>query len=194
MLRGTGNFNFFDKGGKMTRKEHSKIRKDPIFLRSRFNKLNRIIGKVETEFEDLFKKLIRQGEKSSKELKRNFDEILSRLKKTDLYTRAKETRGDLKRELHRLSGDILSKVKGLELGPSHFSGKKLLKDGRKNIDIFINKLEKTGVVSLAKNTAENTRDGMLSFLSIPSQSEVVKLERKVITLEKKVHTLSKKAA
>lgn len=178
----------------MTRKEHLKIRKDHVFLRSRFNKLDRIIGKIETEFEGLFKKLIRQGEKSSKELKRNFDDVLSRLKKSNFYHRAKVKRGNLEKEIHRLSEDILSKVRGLELGPSHFSGKKLLKDGRKNLDLFINKLEKTGVVSLAKNTAGNTRDGVLSLLHIPSQSEVVKLERKIGSLEKKVHVLSKKAA
>ncbi len=50
----------------------------------------------------------------------------------------------------------------------------------KNLDLFINKLEKSNVVSLAKNRAENTRDEVLSFLSIPSHSEVVKLERKII--------------
>lgn len=178
----------------MVTRGHAKIRKDHDFLRSRFNKLNQILGKVETEFETLFKRLIQQGEKSSRELKRNFDEILVRLKRSDFYHRAKETRVDLRKELHRLSEDVIHKVRSFELGPSHFSGKRILKDGRKNLDLFINKLEKTGVVSLAKNTAENTRDGVLSFLSIPSQSEVVKLERKITTLEKKVHTLSKKAA
>lgn len=178
----------------MASKSHPKNRFDGAFIKSRFNRLNHVIGRFETEFEGLFKKLVKQGEKSSKDLKQNFDTLLTALKKSNFYHAAKKKSINVEKELSKFSEDILSKVKQFELKSGNFSGKKLLKDARKNLDLFVNKLENSSVVSLAKNRAENTRDGILSLLSIPSQSEVVKLERKISTLEKKIHTLSSKAA
>lgn len=178
----------------MASKSHPKNRFDGAFIKSRFNRLNHVIGRFETEFEGLFKKLVKQGEKSSKDLRQNFDTLLTTLKKSNFYHAAKKKSIDVEKELFRFSEEVISKVKRFELKSGNFSGKKLLKDARKNLDLFVNKLENSSVVSLAKNRAENTRDGILSLLSIPSQSEVVKLERKISTLEKKIHTLSSKAA
>lgn len=178
----------------MASKSHPKNRFEGTFVKSRFNRINQLIGRFETEFEGLFKKLVKQGEKSSKELKQNLDTLFDAVKKSNFYHTAKKKSINVEKELSRFSEDLLSKVKIFELKSGNFSGKKLLKDARKNLDLFVNKLENSTVVSLAKIRAENTRDGILSLLSIPSQSEVVKLERKISTLEKKIHTLSSKAA
>ncbi len=74
----------------MASKSHSKSRFDGEFVKSRFNRLNHVIGRLETEFEGLFKRLVKQGEKSSKDLKQNLDDILTALKKSNFYHAAKK--------------------------------------------------------------------------------------------------------
>lgn len=164
------------------------------FLKVRLDKVNKILNRLEGEVESLFKRLVRQGERSSRDLRRNFDDIISKLRKSDFYAMAQEKTGDFEREVRKLADDVVEKVKGLEFGPNGFSTKRLVKDARKSFDHFVLKIEKSDIYSKAKTTAENTRAGILSLLSIPSQSEVEKLEKKIVSLEKRLHHLSQKAA
>jgi polyhydroxyalkanoate synthesis regulator phasin len=164
------------------------------FLKLRLEKINNIVTRLEKEVEGLFKRLVRKGERSSRELRHNFDDILKRLKKTDILTKAQEKTEDFEREVRRLADDIVDKVKSLEIAPSGFSAKKLLKDTRKNLDHFMVKIEKSNWISKARLKAENTRANVFSLLSIPSQSEVEKLEKKIASLEKRLQNLSQKAA
>ncbi|MFO1518629.1 MAG: hypothetical protein U1F57_03030 [bacterium] len=164
------------------------------FLKSRLDKINTVLNRVEGEVESLVKRLVRQGERSSRDLRRQFDEVLKKIKKNDLYTKAQEKTGDLEREFRRLADDVVSKVKGLEIGPSGFTAKKLIKDARKSLDGFVNLVEKSDLLSLAKNKAESTRNEILSFFSIPSQTDVEKLEKKIQSLEKRLVNLSSRAA
>ncbi len=161
---------------------------DPI--KDQINRINQIFNRLETEVETVLKRLIKQGEKSGKELKQNFDEVLKKVKKTDLYAKAQERTGDLEREIRKLADDVVTKVSSLEISPNGFNAKKLLKEGRRSLDTFVETLEKSEMLSKAKSKAENTKNGLLSILSIPTQHEVGKLEKRIIGLEKKIHTLS----
>ena len=164
------------------------------FLKDRMESLNTILSRLEVEVEILLKKLVRKGERSSRDLRRNFDEVFKKVKKFDLYAKAQEKTEDWEKEIRRLADDVVSKVKNLEIGPSGFTAKRLLSDARKSLDSFVKTFEKSDFFSLAKTKAESTRNGILSFLSIPSHTEVEKLEKKVQSLEKRLQNLSHKAA
>ena len=55
-------------------------------------------------------------------------------------------------------------------------------------------LRENGLVEKAKHLMEDARENILVSLSIPTQKDVQKLERKITTLEKRLSTLVKKAA
>jgi len=164
------------------------------FLKERLETLNTIFTRLEGEVETLLKNLVKKGERSSRDLRKNFDEVLKKVKNLDLYAKAQEKTEDIEREFRRLADDVVGKVKNLEIGPSGFTAKRLLGDARKSLDHFVKLVEKSDIVFKAKSRAESTRNGILSFFSIPSQTEVEKLEKKVQTLEKRLQNLSHKAA
>lgn len=164
------------------------------FLKLRIDNINNILGRLEKEVEGIFKKLVRQGEKSSRELRKNFDDIFKKVRKTDIYTKAQEKTEDIEKEVRKLADDVVSRVKNLELGQGLFSAKKIFKDVRKSFESFVSKIEKADFVGQAKEKAESTRNEILSFLSIPSQNEVERLEKKIVSLEKRIQSLSHKAA
>lgn len=178
---------------KKSKKVHAEAN-NKDFLKLRVDNINNILGRFEKEVEGIFKKLVKQGEKSSRELRKNFDDILKKVRKTDIYTKAQEKTEDFEKDVRKLADDIVSRVKSLELGHSLFSAKKIFKDVRKSFDSFVNKIEKTNFIEQAKEKAENTRNELLSFLSIPSQNEVERLEKKIVSLEKRIQSLSHKAA
>ncbi len=165
-----------------------------VFLKQRLEKVNAILGRLEDEVEGIFKKLVKRGERSSKEIRKNFDEILKKVKKINLYSKAQAKTGDLEKEVRKLADEIIGKLKSLEIAPSGFSAKKVLKDARKNVEKFVANFEKSEWFEKAKNTAQNTRVNLLSVLNIPTQAEVEKLEKKIHNLEKRLHTISQKAA
>lgn len=164
------------------------------FMKTRFEKLNVIVNRLEGEVESLVKKLVHQGERSSRELRKNFDEIFSRLKKTDFFAKAQQKTDGLEKEVRRLADEIVDRAKNLNLTTNRFATKKFFKDARRGLDNFVGSIEKSNLVSAAKHRAENTRNEILSFLSIPSQNEVTKLEKKISTLERRLQNLSQKAA
>ncbi len=164
------------------------------FLKLRLDNINNILGRFEKEVEGIFKKLVRQGEKSSRELRKNFDDVIKKVRKTDIYTKAQEKTEDFEKEVRKLADDVVGRVKNLELGQGLFSAKKIFKDIRKTFNTFVSKIEKVDFLEQAKEKAESTRNDILSFLSIPSQNEVERLEKKIVSLEKRIQNLSHKAA
>lgn len=179
----------------MTSKKQKKTQpKSKDFLNSRIKEINSIMGRLEQEVEDVFKKLVQKGEKSSKNLRKNFDGILAKVKKFGIYTQAQETTEDIEKEIRRLADDIVSKVKGLEIKPGSFNAKRMIKEARKGIENFVQVVEKSDLVSVARHKARDTKNGILSVLKIPSQKEVEKLEDRIKNLEKRIQNLSRKAA
>lgn len=160
------------------------------FFRERLTRINKVIEKLEAEFEKAIGKFMKQGEKSSRVLRKNLDEILERISTSDIYSRATEKTEELTREAKKVADEIVSKVKGFDLKRANT----FFKDIRGNIDELMGKIQNTEIVEKAKGRAINTRNQFLSVLSIPSQDEVSELSRKVGSLEKKIKTLSKKAA
>ncbi len=164
------------------------------FLKLRLDNINNILSRLEKEAEGLFKRLVRQGEKSSRDIRKNFDDIFKKVRKTDLYAKAQEKTEDIEKEVRRLADDIVSRVKSLELGHGFFNTKKIFRDIRKNFEALVARFEKGNFFSQAREKAENTRNEILSFLSIPSQDEVERLEKKIVSLEKRIQSLAHKAA
>ena len=176
------------------KKQKKTQNKSKDVLNFKIKEINYIMGRLEQEVEDLFKKLVQKGEKSSKDLRKNFDDILGKVKKFEIYTKAQEKTEDFEKEIRRLADDIVGKVKTLEIMPGNFNAKRMIRDARKGIESFVQVLEKSDLVSVAKHKAQDTKNGILSVLKIPSQREVEKLEGRIKNLEKRIQNLSRKAA
>jgi len=160
----------------------------------RIGQINRVINRLEDEVEGLVKKIVKQGERSRKELRKNFDDLLVKLNPSDLIAFASETRDDLEREVRRVAEEIVDAVKEVELLPHRLEVGALIKDMRRGVGDIVDQLNESGLVQLAKETVLKTRKGVLSLFSIPTQDEVVKLERKIVNLEKRLSNLTRRAA
>lgn len=156
------------------------------FFQDRLNKVNKVLAKLEVELEKALNKFMKSGEASSKIIRKNFDEVLDRLASSDLLSLATEKKQEISKELRKLTDDVISKLKTLDL---QVAGS-ILKEIRGNVDQVLNKIESTGVLEIARDKAVNTRKQVLNILSIPSKDDVTELSRKISHLEKKIKTLS----
>ncbi|MDO8518725.1 MAG: phasin family protein [Deltaproteobacteria bacterium] len=160
------------------------------FFKERLNRINFVIGKLEAEVEKAVEKFMKRGEKSSRVLKKNFDEILEKISGSGIYSKATEKTEEITKELRRIADEVVSKVKGFDLKAAN----NLIREVRANVEDLVEKIQANDLVEKAKDKAITTRDQVLNVLRIPSQKEVDDLSRKVVSLEKKVKTLTKKAA
>ncbi|MDO8462352.1 MAG: hypothetical protein Q7S98_05790 [Deltaproteobacteria bacterium] len=97
--------------------------------------------------------------------------------------------------LTNLGEELVEKVRDLDLIPlAQQKGDKIVHEAKKNLEGFVEKVQESDLYERAKVTAEQTKRQVLSILSIPSQSEVVRLSRKISALEKRVSHLKGKAA
>jgi polyhydroxyalkanoate synthesis regulator phasin len=156
--------------------------------------INLVINRLENEVEGLVKKIVKQGERSRRELRRNFDDLLSKIRGGEFFAIATETRDDVEREVRRLAEDIVGLVKEIELIPARLDVQGVYREARRNLLTLVDQLSDNGFVQRAKATLFQTRKEVLSLLSIPTQDEVEKLERKIVSLEKRLSNLSRKAA
>jgi len=156
--------------------------------------INHVINRLEQEVEILVKKIVKQGERSRRDLRKNFDEVITRLKRSDILAVAQETREEVEKEVRRIAEDIVEKVKEIELVPGKINLKVVVKDMRRSFKDLLGHLHGNGLVQRAKHTVQLTKKEMLSLLSIPTQDEVIKLEKKIVILEKRLSNLSRKAA
>jgi polyhydroxyalkanoate synthesis regulator phasin len=160
----------------------------------KIEKINRVINRLEGEVEGLIKRIVKQGERSRKELRKNFDDLLSRVRGTELISLATETRDEIEREVRRLAEDIVNVVKEIELVPSRIDFLAVFNDARRNFNNLVEHLSDNNFIQHAKSTVNQSRKELLGMLSIPTQDEVEKLERKIISLEKRLSNISRKAA
>ena len=163
-------------------------------LSQKFEDINRVVNRLESEVEVLFKKIVKKGERSGRELRRSFDDLLTWVKSGDLVSLATEKRDDVEREIRRLAEEVISSVKEIELLPSKVNFGGVFKKVRKNLGNIIEQIGDNDLVQKAKQTLGQTRKELLGILSIPTQDEVVKLERKIVSLEKRLSNLTRKAA
>jgi hypothetical protein len=164
----------------------AKKKNNQKFFQERIAKINKVLGKLETEVE----KIVRRGEQSSKVLRKNFEEIVEKIGASDFYSLASEKTGELGKEVRRLADDVLDKVKNIDFSVAN----NVIKELRGNFDQFVEKVQASDFVEIAKDKALNTRKRFLTVLSIPSREDIKALNKKVSTLEKKLDTLSKRAA
>lgn len=156
------------------------------FLKDRLAKINKVISNLEGEVEKAVSKFMRRGEKSSRVLRDNLDDIIDRISTSELYSRASEKTEDLR----RLADDVVTKIKKFDLRVAN----SLFKDVRGNVDQIVEKLQGLELVEIAKDKAANTRIHVLNALNIPSQEELKQLSRKVSLLERKVKTIGRRRA
>lgn len=160
------------------------------FLKTRIAKIDKILGRFETQVEKAVSKFKKRGEKSSKVLKKNFDEIIDRISSNEIFSKATAKKDELQQEIVNLAEDVVSKIKKFDLRVAN----PLLREIRANLDQVVEKLQNVELVEVAKDTVKTTRDQVLNVLNIPSQKDVSSLNRKVTSLEKKIKVLSRKAA
>lgn len=159
------------------------------FLTNRIGKINSVIGKLEREVEKTVERIRVRGEKSSRVLKKNFDEVIEKISSSEFYALAQEKTGELSKEVRHLADEVIEKVRGFDLRV----GNGLFREVRANLDQIVEKLQSTEIMEKAKDSAVHTRDRVLHILSIPSRDDVTDLSRRVVSLEKKVHAISRKA-
>jgi len=172
----------------------SKVEQAKQKIHEQLESVNRIVNRLEGEVEVLFKKIVKKGERSSRELRKNFEGLLSWLKSGDLITLASEKREDVEREVRRLAEDVIKSMKEVELIPSRVDFSGAFREVRKNFGNLVDHLSDNDFVHRAKLTLGQTKKELLAILSIPTQEEVVKLEKKIVSLEKRLSNLSRKAA
>ena len=99
---------------------------------------------------------------------------------------------DKTEDLRRIAEDVIARAKEIQFG--HFNRDDIIREAKKNLGDLIDRLNASELLARAKATALNTKDQVLSILSIPSQTEVVKLSRKITSLESRVNRLTRRAA
>jgi polyhydroxyalkanoate synthesis regulator phasin len=171
-----------------------KVSKAKRTIGRRVDQINRVINRLESEVEGLLKRLVKQGERSRKELRKNFEDLLSKIRGSDLIAFAHETREDLEREVRRRAEDIVEVVKEIEKISNRLDLGGVLQDVRRSFGDLVAFLNESGLIQTAKQTVLKTRKEVLSFLSIPTHDEVVKLEKKIVNLEKRLSHLTRRAA
>ena len=158
------------------------------FLKNRIGKVNSVLEKFEREVEKTVERIRVRGEKSSRVLRKNFDEVIGKISSSEFYAIAQEKTGEISKEIRQLADEVIEKVRSFDLR----LGNGLFKDVRENVDQIVEKLQATELVEKAKENAVHTRDRMLHILSIPSRDDVTNLSRRVVSLEKKVSAISRK--
>lgn len=160
------------------------------FLKGRLQKINKVLGKFEAEVEKAVTKFMKRGEKSSQLLRKQFDEIIEKISASDFYSKANEKSEEILSEIKRLADEAVAKLKDFDIRVA----KPLIKEIRQNIEELISKLQSAEIVEIARDRVVNTKNQLLTVLSIPSQKDVDDLSQKVVRLEKKIKSLTDKAA
>ena len=176
------------------KKKVGKIQSAKENLAQRLDGVNRVINRFETEVETLVKKFVKQGERSRKDLRKNFDGILKKVRGGKIIARTRQTREELEKEVRRLADEVIGTVKDVESLLNHEKVTGIFDNARQSLANIIELFVENGLILQAKQTVLNTRKEVLGLLSIPTQGEVEKLERKIVSLERRLSTLTRKAA
>ncbi|MCB1214888.1 MAG: hypothetical protein KDK66_05370 [Deltaproteobacteria bacterium] len=163
-------------------------------LLDRLEPLQEAVFHFEGEAQALLKKLQAQGQKTRKEILKGVEEILSKVKGIEILNRASKNRRSLEKEIKALAEDLMLSLKEIE---SKLSGELLHEAfGRSKhllADIQALLSEGTWMAKLKEGVKQGQAE-IYRFLSLPRNTEVLRLKRKVDQLEKKVVVLNKKAA
>ncbi len=150
-----------------------------------------LLSKLEVETEKIVRRFIDKAEQSSRELKKGVSSLIEQVRNQGLAAIASEKKEDLL----RLVDDVISRAKEIQLLPlGNISRDDIIREAKKNLDDLISRINSADILARARETAIHTKNQVLSILSIPTQTEVVKLSRKITSLEGRVNKLTRKAA
>lgn len=155
----------------------------------KFEGIADLLAKLEVEAEKVVRTFVDKAEHSSRELKKGISDLVEQIRCEGLASVASEKGSDLR----RLAEDVIVRAKDVQIMGS-FNRDEIVREARRNLGDLIDRLNSSELLAKAKATALNTKDQVFSILSIPNQSEVVKLSRKIVTLETRVNKLTRKAA
>lgn len=173
------------------RRKRSTISKASKAIPRKFEGIADILAKLEVEAEKVVRRLVERAEHSSRELKKGISSLIDQVRNEGLASVASEKTDDLR----RLAEDVIGRAKEVQFGSiGNFNRDEIVREAKKNLNDLIGRLNASEIFAKAKATALNTKDQVLSILSIPNQSEVVKLSRKITSLEGRVNKLTRKAA
>lgn len=174
-----------------TRRKRTPISKASKAIPRKFEGITDLLSKLEVEAEKVVRRLVDKAEHSSRELKKGISSLIDQVRHDGIASVASEKTDDLR----RIAEDVLSRAREIQFGSlGSFNRDEIVREAKKNLGDLIDRLNTTEIFAKAKATALNTKDQVLSILSIPNQSEVVKLSRKITSLESRVSKLTRKAA
>ena len=162
---------------------------------SKFEGLTDILNKVEIEAEKIAKRLIDRAEEASAELRNSIEDLVEKVRANGIYSIAADKKDDLEREVRRLAEEVVDRARDVELLPFNAANRdRIISEAKRNLEDLRDRLNGSEWIARARVSASNTKDQVLSILSIPSQGELVKLQKKITNLEKRLNNLNKKAA
>ncbi len=180
---------------KNTRKSATTAKKAVKAKLSRLDGLTDLLNKLEVEAENIAKRVIDRAEEASTELRDSVEELIEKVRSNGIYTVAADTKEDIEREVRRLVEDVVDRAKDVELMPFNTANRdRIIQEAKRNLEDIRDRLTSTEWLARARVSASHTKDQVLGILSIPSQGELSKLQRKITSLEKRLSTLNKKAA
>lgn len=154
----------------------------------RFDGVMELVNRLEGEAERIVRRIAVRAEQSSRELRENIEELMEQIRSDGIYSVASEK----KDELRRLAEQVLVRAGEIQFGS--FNRDTLIREAKKNLADLVWKFQASDLFARAKVTARQTKDQVLSVLSIPSQEEMIKLSRKIASLEQRMNRLTRKAA
>lgn len=154
----------------------------------KFEGLTDLLSKLEMEAERVVRRLIEKTEQSSRELKNSVSTLVDQVRSEGLATFASEKTEDFL----KLAEEVIGRAKEIQF--TSFNRDDLIREAKKNIEDLVSRINSSDILARARVRALNTKDQVLSILSIPTQTEVVKLSRKITNLESRVNKLTRKAA
>lgn len=173
-----------------TRRKRATIAKASRAIPRKFEGIADLLSKLEVETEKVVRRFVEKAEQSSRDIKKGISAIIDQVRSEGLASVASDKTEDLR----RIAEDVIARAREIQILPGHFSRDEIIREAKKNLDDLIDRLNASELLAKAKATALNTKDQVLSILSIPNQSEVVKLSRKITSLESRVNKLTRKAA
>ncbi len=182
------------KASKATKKRSAPKRNSRISI-AKLDSLTDLINKIEVEAEKIAKRVIDRAEEATSELRNSVEDLLEKVRANGIYTVAADKKEDLEREIRRLAEDVVDRAKDVELIPFNAANRdRIISEAKRNLEDLRDRINATEWIARARVSASNTKEQVLSILSIPSHGELVKLQKKISNLEKRLNTINKKAA
>lgn len=113
-------------------------------------------------------------------------ELLQKYGAKDWITVASRQRAHLVREVRALGEEMITRISST---PIFAQREQLIHEARDHLESILDKLNGWGLLSRAYHTAKQTGSELLSFLNIPSQRELKKLQTRLHKIESRLSSI-----